>query len=413
MKFSELRWFFLIVVLVIVARAAFFFILVPYNPEAQNRDHYLMIARNVVDNKGFTLYNKPTMVRGPMPVYFFAAILWLFGDHTLSIAFSNWILDAVTGVLLYLIALEIFHYKQIALVSSLLFAFYGPGIFYSWQALSEPLFGLMLAASILSFLRTLRSPSIGGFAITGMLFGVTCLTRPIMQYYLPIAIVTLVWLLRTRGKEIIKWAVALSLSFFMVLIPWTIRNYLISGQIIPVSSHLGVPMYQSNYALGEPDFLRPHPHYEGNSSLDELLQKRFGPAYKDLTRPQRDRIAREEAIKIIRQYPGRYLALSVVRFFGIWYMIYDGSPLETLLVLMINVPLLTLAAIAFLHYRGEWLQQGVLLILLLLYYIAGYSVTITSVRFSVPIAPYVMLFAGVTIVNVLHRIRRTWPGQQD
>jgi 4-amino-4-deoxy-L-arabinose transferase-like glycosyltransferase len=410
MKFSDLRWLLLIIVLVVVARAAFFFTAVPYSPEAKNRDYYLMIARNVVNDEGFSVFGEPTLIRGPMPVYFFVTVLWLFGDHTLSIAFANWILDAVTAVLLYFIAFEIFHDRRLALMSSLLFAFYGPGIFYSWQALSEPLFGLILAAFVLSFLRTLRLPSTWGFAITGVLLGLTSLTRPIMQYYLPIAIVvTLAWLLRTRGRETIKWAAIFSLSFIVVITPWTIRNYMISGKFIPVSSHLGLPMYQSNYALGDPDFLRPHPHYEGNSAFKELLQERFGPAYQELTQPERDRIAKEEAIKIIRQHSGRYLILSTVRFFGIWYILYDGAPMETFLVLLINGSLLALATIAFIFFRGQWLPQAILLIILLLYYIGGYSVTITSVRFSVPIAPYVMLFAAVSIVSLWDRTKHFWP----
>jgi 4-amino-4-deoxy-L-arabinose transferase-like glycosyltransferase len=103
MTFKELRWWLLfIIILVVTVRAIFFFVVVPYDPVAQSRDIYLEIARNVVAGQGFSGGEKvePTATRGPIPVYFFALVLWLFGDHTLSIALANWLVEAMAGVLL-------------------------------------------------------------------------------------------------------------------------------------------------------------------------------------------------------------------------------------------------------------------------------------------------------------------------
>jgi 4-amino-4-deoxy-L-arabinose transferase-like glycosyltransferase len=401
------------VVLVIVARAALFFILVPYTPVVDNRDSYWQIARNLIDHKGFSDSKDgvaPTNRRPPIPPYFFAGVMWLLGDYTLSIACSNWVVDAVTSILLYLIALEMFHNKQIALTSSLLFAFYAPEMYYSWQALSEPLFGLSLAAFVLFFLRALRSPSMGSFAITGIFLGAASLTRPTMLYYLPVAIVLLVWLLYPRGKEVIKWAAILSFCFILTMIPWVVRNYLVFDEFILTDSNLGTTLYHNTHALSEPDFLRYRTSDEGSASLKKLLQDRLGLAYKSLPQPQLDHIARDEALKIIRQYPGRYLALSVANFFRMWYLIEGPRSSLSYLVLFLHISLLILTAVAFLYYRGEWLQQGILLIVLILYINLGCAVVRTNVRYLVPVVPYLMLFAAMVSVDVLHRIRHVWFG---
>ncbi len=418
MNFKELRrWFLFIIILVVAVRAIFFFVVVPYNPVAQSRDIYLEIARNVVAGQGFSGGEKvqPTATRGPIPVYFFALVLWLFGDHTLSIALANWIVEAVTCLLLYPIAFDLFHSKPIAVITSLLFAFYGPGMNYSWQALSEPLFTMLLAAFVLGFLQALRSPSTLRFVIAGILLGLASLTRPIIQYYLLIAIAVLVWILYTHRWTMIKWAIALTASFIIMMTPWTIRNYLLFGEFIPVSSLFGFPFYQSNHALGEPDFLRPRSSAEARESLNRLLQLRFGPAYEELTQPQYDRAAKEEAIKIIRQSPGRYLVLSTVRFFRLWYFVYGASvhgtssPIVSYLVLIQHGLLFLLAAIAWFYYRDKWWQRSVPLFTLLLYYVAGYTVIHVDVRFIVPVMPYVMLFVAVTIASFLLHLGPIWP----
>lgn len=420
MSFKELHWWLLfIIVLIIAVRAIFFFVAVPYNPVAQSRDIYLEIARNVVAGNGFSGGKKVvlTTTRGPVPVYFFAIVLTFFGDHTLSIALANWFVEAITGVLLFLIALELFGNRWIGLVSAVLFAFYGPSIFYAWQALSEPLFGLLLAAFVFSFLRVLRSPSIIGCVSAGIFLGAASLARPIMQYFLVVTLVILVWVLRSRGQEIIKWAAALTLAFVVVMTPWATRNYLIFGEFIPVSSIFGVPLYISNFTLDQPDFLQPGSQEDAEADLARKFQERFGPNYRDQpwwSQPLYDRLAKEETFKLVQQYPGRYLLLSTVRFFRLWYFIYGvevygtSSQVVVYLVLLNHGLLLTLAVIAFLYYRDAWWRRSLFLLTLILYYAAGYSIAHVQVRYIVPLVPYIMLFAAVTIVNILPQFHQVW-----
>ena len=72
---KELRWVLLVAVLAVAVRAIYFFALVPWTPDAQDRDLYLQIARNVVANRGFSVgLDTDTIVstsmRPPFPVYF-------------------------------------------------------------------------------------------------------------------------------------------------------------------------------------------------------------------------------------------------------------------------------------------------------------------------------------------------------
>jgi 4-amino-4-deoxy-L-arabinose transferase-like glycosyltransferase len=413
---KELRWVLLVAVLAVAVRAVYFFAVVPWTPDAQDRDLYLQIARNVVADRGFSVGldtdTIPTSMRPPFPVYYYAVILWIIGDHTLAIAFSNWGLDAAVCVLLYLLGLELFHDKHIALISSILFALYPPEIYYSWQALSEPSFCFFLSVFMLVFLRAVRLPSVIRFTSTGILLEATVLTRPIMQYYLPIAIATLIGLLYKRGRDIVKYGVWLTFSSLIVIIPWTLRNYFVFGQFISVSSMSGSNLYLDHYTLDTSDFLRPRKYLEESQvSLHKLLSGRFGPDYKDrLTQPERDAVAREEAVKMIVQYPGRYLVLSAVRFFRLWYYIYGvfnfgtSPPAVVYAVVAVHSTLWVLAVVAFVRYRNEWIRRSIPLLSLLLYYTLGYSAIHVQVRYVIPVVPYVMLFSSVAIYHLFGHI---------
>lgn len=408
---NEFRWLLLIVALAILARVLFFLIFVSYEPQLQNRDWWISIARNIVAGKGYTTY-EPTAKRGPVGVYFFVVLLYLFGDHTLPILFGQWFVGAGTCVLLYLIALEVFDDKRVALGSSVMYALYGPAIFFSMQALSEPIFTLLLAGFTLSFLRALRSPSVLGFTVTGVLMGLSTLARPIPQYYLPFALAVAIWVLGWRRKGLIKELVALSLSFILVMIPWVVRNYIVFGRFILASSSSGLPLYQANYRLGEPDFLRSYNYQDSNESLIPILLDRFGPGEgvwgTAASEYQADLVARDEAIKIIRAHPVRYAVLSIWRIYKLWFHMRDGSfSIDTYLVLAFNSSLLLLAAAAFVFYRGIWLRRAVPVLVLLAYYTSVHMALIAQARNGVPIAPYVMLFAAHTLVNRFSPILET------
>jgi hypothetical protein len=70
------------------------------------------------------------------------------------------------------------------------------------------------------------------------------------------------------------------------------------------------------------------------------------------------------------------------------------------LVTAFNGVLLVLAGAAFIWFRGPWLRPAVFLILLVAYNSAIYAATNAVGRYSVPLMPYVMLFAAQTIVQL-------------
>jgi len=422
----------LIAILVVLVRGAVFVADPTLGGENFAVDRWLETARNVVSGKGYSLsaYGfadepRPTAVRGPTVVYFFAAVLWLFGDHMWSIVFAQWVVDVATCVVLFFISMEIFQDRRVAFIACLLFAFYLPGLIFTFLGWSEPLFTLVLAGFTLSLLRALRQPSIWAYALSGALLGLAVLARPIMQFYPLVILPLLLWAMnRSRNRALSSFAVFF-LAFAAVLSPWVIRNYFVFDAFIPGSVYSGRPLYEGNFILDRADYLRHRGSKEGSMALRKVLEARFGPApnspdlgsytrAKGINDVVLNRIASEEVEKLVREHPGRYAVLSIVRLFRVWFhhrfvtfVVMGGKLPKAWMIAAANGVLLGLAAAAFVWFRGPWLRPAVFLIVLVAYSTAVYAATNAVGRYSVPMMPYVMVFAAYTIVHLVSRWHRT------
>jgi 4-amino-4-deoxy-L-arabinose transferase-like glycosyltransferase len=415
----------IIALLVVLVRYSVFLVY-PHNAphvEYEAPDLWLGIARNLVSGQGYSLpryADSPTAKRGPTVVFFFAAVLWLAGDSLRSIVIAQSLADAGTALLLYLISMQIFHDRRVALIAALLFALYGSGLVYTFRPWSEPVFTLFLAGFTWSFLWSLDQPALWRFSLCGGLLGLTVLARPVMQFY-PLAVFPLLWWTLDRSwRQVFMRFAVFCFAFAIILLPWVVRNYLVFHAFIPGSSYSGMAFYQSNFTLGQPDYLRYRTTKKAEVALRETLEARFGPAPANLTLTsyakakglneyQVDHIAFREAIKAIRTYPVRYVMASLVRLARFWFgsrfvnLVQGRGSLWSYPVPVANGVLLGLATVGLVCFRGTSLRLVLPLIILVAYNSVVYAGTQAIARYSVPVMPYVMVFAAFTIVQLFSR----------
>jgi 4-amino-4-deoxy-L-arabinose transferase-like glycosyltransferase len=426
---SDGRVLLLIVFLVVLIRCAVFMVYPERGPHLErfDPDGWLGIAQNLISGQGFSFPSSPevpTARRGPTVVYFLAAVLWLAGDSVWSVVVAQWLVDAGTATLLFFIAREVFQDRRVAIVAALLFALYGSGLVYTFAAWSEPFFTFVLAAFTLSLLVALREPSLWRFTLCGVLLGVTVLGRPFMQFYPVVMLPLLWWRLGKPWREVLARFIIAGAAFAIILLPWVIRNYIAFQSFVPASTHSGNPFFQSHFVLHEPDYLRYRTVQESDPALRQVLEARFGPApgiedpyayarAKGITEHQVDRIAFEEAIKAIRAHPDRYIVASVVRLGRFWFgsrfvnLLQGRGSLLSFPVPFANGILLALALIPLVCYRGTWVGRAVPLFALVIYTMVIYAATLALARYSVPIMPYVMVFAAYAIVQLVTKSTQT------
>lgn len=387
-------------------------------------DGWLQTASHVADGNGYSWPHKdqPTARRGPTVVLLFAGVLALFGGESpWPILFLQWISDLGTVFLLYQMGKMIFGSARVGLLSGLGYGLYAPSIGLSCQAFSEPISTFLVLVFCVAFLIAIKRGSLGLVATAGVVLGLLVLARPVFCLFPLVA----VFFLGSFSFSSKRWkARALFfLSFVLVLLPWTARNYGVFGAFIPTTTHLGLPLYQSHFRLAEPDYQRYRLAFEAHHALEEELSRRYGPApeggdfwsqseNRGIDEYRLEQVAREEAVTLILDHPARYAWLCVVRSCWLWFNIGLPAPAqwESVVVSVQNGFLLLLASLAFVFRSRNGSGRGVqLLVLLIGYNCFFYAAAHAVPRFSVPIVPCLMLFAGFSVNEMVVRWRRSRP----
>ncbi|MEX2650554.1 MAG: glycosyltransferase family 39 protein [Alphaproteobacteria bacterium] len=165
---------------------------------------YLMLARDFIDTGGFNTVTglgiEPETERMPLYVLWLAAFRAGVGPDALWPVLGQAVIDALTCVLITLIARRID--PRLALPAGLLAAFNLTMIAAAGVVLTDTLFLALLAGWMLATVECLERPSTGCAVFAGLLLGLATLTRAMMQFFPPLlALVLLAGALR-RGQRL-------------------------------------------------------------------------------------------------------------------------------------------------------------------------------------------------------------------
>jgi len=128
---------------------------------------------------------------------------------------------------------------------------------------------LGLVASMWALQTALREPDRAGrMILTGSLLGLVTLVRPVTLLLPAFALVALLVRLRGALRPALRAALLLSLGMAAAILPWTARNYSVSGRFVPVNLQAGVVFW----AATEKPFSWDPDHYLWFEVGDELLR---------------------------------------------------------------------------------------------------------------------------------------------
>ena len=199
------------------------------------------------DNKG------PSVFRPPGYPFFLAAIYSIHGHDYGWVRIYQAAFGAVSVLLVYLIGRKYFS-NAAALAGAAILAVFPESVFYTSILYGEVFFAACLLAAVYFLLS-----DDGGGALSwrtlaaGGALGLSVLTKPIAVFVLPLAALVYFW---PRGKgdnwshKAIKAAV-FTLVGLAVVLPWTVRNYNVSGTVVPVSANSGVNVFTGNHPTAE------------------------------------------------------------------------------------------------------------------------------------------------------------------
>ncbi len=352
----------------------------------------------------------PTSFRAPLYPTFLAAI-YFFNGTGFSRFFAARLAQAIflgapLAPLTYLVAKQLFPLSPLmkdekaARISAWVVACYPMLLVYPLGLGTENPFFVLLLSSFLFLLLSIEKPTAFRLLLSGLLLGLTALTRSVI---LPFAFVAFYLLFFYHRKQ----ALLSVLAFLLVITPWIIRNSILHQKPTGIETSMGYNLY-----LGY--------HPQGNGSFV------FGPSLDLLTildDAERDRVGTQKALEFIKAEPERFIPLAVNRlgfFFGLEKRVlmyfYSNNiigyiPLPLLLtisaILLLPFVLISVSAalgVAFLRKKPE----HILLVFLFIGYILPHVFILSEDRFHLALIPYIAILAAPVWVNGLSPLVVRW-----
>ena len=248
----------------------------------------------------------PSAFRPPGWPYLLAGVYEVTGARGTAGRVAAAVLGTLSVLLIYLIGDAAFG-RTVARWAGWLAAVFPPLVFMSGWLGAESLFVFVMLAAVFATLRARGSPHLVRWALAaGFACGLAALTRAngmvlIAPVVLALAATAGFRLRRPSMRPLLAPFVAL-VAMVVTVAPWTIRNAVVFGEFVPVSTQGGYSMAQvwnadsdtSGPTRGAPRFepVEPYQHQEG---VDEV---------------ELDRQLRELALDYAREHPGWVIELA-------------------------------------------------------------------------------------------------------
>jgi 4-amino-4-deoxy-L-arabinose transferase-like glycosyltransferase len=373
-------------------------------PGIQDQVSYNALARSLLEGRGysftkawypFTPANTPTAHWSFIYPLYLAGIYAVTGYHPLA---ARLLQAAVGGALIcflvYLIGRRVAD-EVIGLVGAALAAVYGYFIYYSAALMTETFSIVLILVSLYLALEVKEKPTPLRWAMLGLSLGVAALLRQTVLLFVPFLLVWLLWELKQEGIR--WWYVAVPVAaIILMIVPWTVRNYLVYHQFLLLNSNAGYAFYASNNPNMETDW------------RNELV---VVPVPKELAgknEAQLDRALTQKGFESILEDPKRILLLDLnktLEYFRFWPS-SDSSPISNVnrvLSFGLYLPFM-LVGLAFSFSR--W-RNYIPLYLFMAIHTAIHLFSWPSPRYRLPVDATLMIFAALTLIELAKQLE-TW-----
>jgi 4-amino-4-deoxy-L-arabinose transferase-like glycosyltransferase len=191
------------------------------------------------------------------------------------------------------------------LLAMALGAVFLPLVLVGSSLISEPLFVALELAAVVAVLRYRRSAGVVGWAVAaGALVGLAALTRSNGAL---LAVPLIVAIGAQPGRRRFVGVAAFAAAAVLVVAPWTLRNEVVLGAFVPVSTGMG-PTLLGTYNATSRDL----PGCTGCWIMLRTVpaERRLARRVAALTEPERDRESRALAARFALRHPGYVLQVA-------------------------------------------------------------------------------------------------------
>ena len=365
---------------------------------------YEKLARSLSLGLGY-----PQDIRWP-PLFplFLAGIYRLFGHNFFVVRIIQAAIGSFTCSLVYLIGKKAFGEKN-GFLSGLLAAFYPAFISYTGLLLTETLAAFLIATFLYFLMKATEYKNQWRWhAFAGMALGLVILCRSEMLLFPVFVLLGLLLVYKSKKQALIGFFILSGLAAIIIL-PWTVRNYISVHKFIPVTVGFGRTLWLGSYPEEWTEW-----HYD---------REPIKTLYKENTQIEIEEKLRKMAIENIRNHPFIYLKFSIKKFFRFWVTSHSNTFIgleesfvntvqnrkykivfQKLVLLAVNMGIILFGFFGIFLTRKRW-RVTIFLSLIIIYKVLLHMALYSAARYQIPIMPIMLIFSAVGVQYLWYHMR--------
>jgi len=409
----ELRWLLAILLVATIVRAAWVLYAAREPQEFHDPLFYKFYAKQIADGNGYRLLDGQPVAYFPIGYPGTLGLVFALLKHSIipdnlvmATAWFNVVLSVATIGVLYGLGKRLFD-STVGLIAAAIFALFPNIVYHTAVPLTETLFLFLVATSLLVlFSGDWRERRLEPWRLVvfGLVLGYSGLVRPIsLPFLLIILIVMLAWGFGWRRS--IQYAALAGVAAVAVILPWSIRNFIVMDSPVIISTNLGDDLCMGHYPGATGDFALPDLCFSGYEHLTHLESE-----------IKRDQDNTRRAIRFAVDHPGAEAKLIVKKARWLWDHDHDGldaaesygddkfigENLRAFLAHIADGYFFVVMALGGIGIAGLvyplWEPRRMVFLLAMLFVSFVPLVFFGDARFHVPTVPFVSVTAAWTIV---------------
>jgi hypothetical protein len=340
----------------------------------------------------------PTAWEPPLYPFVIAGVFKIFGIYSqassLVLLTLNSFFSALTCIPVFLIARRCFG-ERVGVASGWTWALLPYVMYWCTRWVWETSLSALLVAVIFWIALTMEDrDGLKPWMEFGALWGIAALNSPVLLSFLPVSGLWAWWHRAKAGKRSITGILVASLVFFALIGPWIVRNHNTFGKWIFLRSNFGAEFRMGNGPWANGTWM-----YYLHPTQNVVAFRQYVQMGEIAYVAERKR----QAVEFIKEDPGRFLRLCVMRFVYYWGGVPRSSEIWQLAQFK-NSLFLTSSILCFwglgraLYKRkpGAWLFFWLILL-----YPAIYYAVFTHARYRHPIEPEIGIVAIFLITEAV------------
>lgn len=333
------------------------------------------------------------VLRGPLQAFVMVVPYALAGHSYRAAYLFQALLGGLIPYLVFLIARRL-RGSKVGLVAATIaclypYYVYNAGALYDTQTTT-----ILLLLVVYLALVSREAPRLPVSAAQGCALGLLALSRSIAVTLVPVAVL---WTFRGERRAL-HAALVLALAVATVL-PWTVRNHMVTGEFIPISVGGGREFLYGNSPnatatsqsrVGIPEDLRGLPREIGYAGADRMYLAR-GLEYVKQDPARAVRLYFAKLANLYRFYPTPQTQNRFTTVRSAWISILSYGPM------------FLLGLVGIVLERRRWNRYAPLLATLVTFTLV-YPVFTTNVRYRLPLDGLLMVFCAVALARIASRV---------